>query len=145
MQAHLPLDISSLRKALTSLQRGWERSSVAPTDEELRDACIQRFEFSFELSWKMIKRRLERDIPNPTLLDGMNFRELMRLAHEAGLIEGIQAWWVYRDMRNLSSHTYDAQVAAQVYGAVAEFLKSSHYLLAQLERKGQQDSSSHHA
>lgn len=145
MQADLPLDFSSLHKALSSLQRGWERSTLQPADEELRDACIQRFEFSFELSWKMIKRRLERDLPNPSQLDGLNFRELMRLAHEAALIEQVQAWWIYRDMRNLSSHAYDAQVAAQVYAAIADFIQSVQFLLTQLERKGQQDGSSAHA
>jgi nucleotidyltransferase substrate binding protein (TIGR01987 family) len=139
MQAHQPLDFSSLNKALSALQRGWDRSGKQPLDEELRDACIQRFEFSFELAWKMIKRRLERDLASSDQLDGMSFRELMRLAHEAGLIDTVQAWWVFRDMRNLSSHTYDSQVAAQVYSVIVDFLPASQFLLNQLERKGKAD------
>ena len=51
------LDLSSLRDALASLNRALTRWQVAGSqDEELRDACIQRFEYTFELSWKMLAR-----------------------------------------------------------------------------------------
>ncbi len=116
-----------------------------PDDEELRDACIQRFEFSFELAWKMIKRRLERDLANTTQLEGISYRELIRLAHVASLVDGVQAWWVFRDMRNLSSHTYDTQVAAQVYAVIADFLSACQHVLIQLAHKDQADGWQPHA
>jgi Nucleotidyltransferase substrate binding protein like len=59
-----PLDLSPLYNALASLNKAlarWEASGQQ--DEELRDACIQRFEYTFELGWKMLARRLERDLP----------------------------------------------------------------------------------
>jgi Nucleotidyltransferase substrate binding protein like len=73
------LDLSSLKDALASLQRAltrWQASGAQ--DEELRDACIQRFAYSFELSWKMLKRRLELDLPDARSVDAMSFRELIR-------------------------------------------------------------------
>ena len=57
MDAGMPLDLSPLRNALASLARGLARRRAAPADEEVRDACIQRFEYCFELSWKMLVRR----------------------------------------------------------------------------------------
>ena len=139
MKAHQQLDFSSLRKALDALKRAQVRSASAKHDEELRDACIQRFEFSFELSWKMIKRRLERDLASADQLDGMSFKELMRTAFEAGLIHEVQAWWLYREMRNLSSHTYDAQIAVQVHSVIEGFVSACDFLITQLERKGLAD------
>ena len=139
MKAHQQLDFSSLRKALDALKRAQVRSASAKHDEELRDACIQRFEFSFELSWKMIKRRLERDLASADQLDGMSFKELMRTAFEAGLIHEVQAWWLYREMRNLSSHTYDAQIAVQVHSVIEGFIGECDFLITQLERKGLAD------
>jgi nucleotidyltransferase substrate binding protein (TIGR01987 family) len=136
MKADQKLDFSSLKKACESLARAYQRSLTMPLDEELRDACIQRFEFSFELAWKMIKRRLERDLASPTQLDGMSFKEMMRIAFESGLIHAAPDWWLYREMRNLSSHTYDAQVAKQVYAVIEKFLPQCEFLIAQLERKG---------
>ena len=71
MAAPVPLvDLSSLQLALAFLRRAlawWDASQGQ--DEELRDACIQRFEYSFELSWKMLKRRLEIDLPDAHSVD----------------------------------------------------------------------------
>lgn len=59
-----PLDLTPLQGALASLRRALTRwQATQGEDEELRDACIQRFEYTFELSWKMLARRLERDLP----------------------------------------------------------------------------------
>ncbi|MCK9214082.1 MAG: nucleotidyltransferase substrate binding protein, partial [Rhodoferax sp.] len=46
------LDLSSFHDALASLQRAVTRwQATGQQDEELRDACIRRFEYTFELSW----------------------------------------------------------------------------------------------
>src|SRR5699024_2220741 len=115
------LDITPLEKALAALDRGLERAQAAPGDEELRDACIQRFEFTFELSWKLLKRRLELDLPSPEALDGMNYRSLMRTGAEYGLIQDVTDWFVYREKRNITSHTYNASKAAEVFAVLPAF------------------------
>ena len=43
------LDLTSLKKALTSLHKVIERYGREPQDEELRDSVIQRFETSYEV------------------------------------------------------------------------------------------------
>jgi len=35
------------------------RSTKEPDDEELRDAVIQRFEYTIDLCWKMMQRALK--------------------------------------------------------------------------------------
>ena len=102
--------------ALAALDRGLARWTAAPADEELRDACIQRFEFTFELSWKMLKRRLEMDLPNAQEVDRMTWRTLIRVGAEQGLIDDVDAWLIYRDKRNITSHTYDAAKAEHTAG-----------------------------
>lgn len=54
----MQIDLGSLRKALSALERGIDRAEVAPLDEELWDAVIQRFEFTYELAWKSLRRVL---------------------------------------------------------------------------------------
>ena len=76
---------------------------------------IQNFDFVYEIGVKMIKRRMELDAASPDEIDGLNFRDLMRVAGERGLVEDVSAWFEYRTMRNLTSHTYDQKVARQVY------------------------------
>ena len=57
------LDLTSLEKALTSLQKAIERYGREPQDEEVRDRVIQRFGTSYELCWKMLSKKLQRGAP----------------------------------------------------------------------------------
>lgn len=133
------LDLSSFQRALDSLDRGLSRSHGTPGDEELRDACIQRFEFTFELAWKMLKRRLMLDLPNTTELEGMNYRALIRIGAEQGLIQDVAAWFVYRDKRNITSHTYDPAKAAEVAAVLPDFARHARDLLQRLAQLGAAD------
>ncbi|MHB8472819.1 MAG: nucleotidyltransferase substrate binding protein [Gammaproteobacteria bacterium] len=133
------LDLSSFQRALDSLDRGLSRSHGAPGDEELRGACIQRFEFTFELAWKMLKRRLMLDLPNTTELEGMNYRALIRIGAEQGLIQEVTAWFVYRDKRNITSHTYDPAKAAEVAAVLPDFARHARDLLQRLAQLGAAD------
>lgn len=107
-----------------------------PADEELRDACIQRFESTFELCWKMLKRRLEIDLPNAAEVDAMSYRALMRAGAEQGLVPDVAPWWIYRDKRNITSHTYDAVKAAEVAAVLPAFARDAEALLAALRQRG---------
>jgi nucleotidyltransferase substrate binding protein (TIGR01987 family) len=137
----MPLDLGSFEKALAALDRALARAAAAPGDEELRDACIQRFEFTFELAWKSLKRRLERDLPNAQEVDAMSYRTLIRVGAEQGLIEAdaVPDWFVYGDKRNLTSHTYDEARAAEVAAVVPAFAAHARALLAALHERGAQD------
>ena len=132
-------DLDPLTRALASLERGLLRWQATPADEELRDACIQRFELTFELCWKTLKRRLESDLPNPQEVDAMSFRTLLRVGAEQGLVGDVKAWWVHRDKRNLTTHTYNAAVAADVAASIPKFAADAAELLAALRRKGELD------
>ncbi len=131
----MSLDFSPLEKALYSLQRGLVRAHATPNDEELRDACIQRFEYTFELCWKMLKRQLEEELPNPAEVDGYSFRQLIRTGAERGLLNDVEAWFDYRERRNITSHTYDEEKAARVFSALQAFSDHAGDLLARLKTR----------
>lgn len=133
------LDLTPLQLALAALDRGLARWLAAPSDEELRDACIQRFEFTFELSWKMLRRRLVMDLPNGQEVSSMTWRALMRAGAEQGLIADPDAWLIYRDKRNITSHTYDAAKAAEVAAVLPRFARDARDLLERLVERGAQD------
>ncbi len=133
--ALMKLDLTSWKRALASLERGIIRSTTAPKDEELRDAVIQRFEYSYELSWKMLKRHLEQVVPDPGAVDQWSFKELMREAAERGLIAAVEPWIEYRHQRNLTAHAYDEEKAQRVYQSAKAFLVDATALLTELERR----------
>ena len=129
------LNLAPLDKALNSLDRALACALAASEDEELRDACIQRFESSFELSWKMLKRQLREELANPAELDTWSFRQMIRVAGERRLIADVEAWLDYREKRNLISHTYDERKAGQVFAVLPRFAQSAADLLSRLQAR----------
>jgi nucleotidyltransferase substrate binding protein (TIGR01987 family) len=137
------LDLTSLRNALASFDQSlavvadgdwFERQSV-PVRRTLIAGTIQNFEFVYELCVKMVRRQLELEAASPTEVDESSFRDQMRAAGEKGLIADVEAWFGYRRMRNLTSHTYDANKAAQVLELCPPFARSAHALIVALEKR----------
>lgn len=129
------LDLTSVEKALASLQRAIARSKEAPDDEELRDAVIQRFEFTFELAWKTLKRQLEQEVAEPASVDRLAFHDLLREAAERDLLTDVEAWMEYRRQRNITAHTYDEAKAKSVYETALRFFPNAQDLLETIRRR----------
>ena len=99
----------------------------------LRAGVIQNFEFSYELSWKLLQRVLREMLP-PEQVQGVSRRHLYQLAQEKGLIDDVTPWRRFHEVRNLTSHGYDEAVADQVYLAAQDFLPQARRLLERLEQ-----------
>ena len=54
---------------------------------------MQRFEFTYELAHKILKRYLEYAAANPDHFDEMTFQELIRSGNEQGLLLGEWLDW----------------------------------------------------
>lgn len=127
----MSLDLTPFEKALTSL----EEVLLVPATAIVRDSTIQRFEYTYELAFKMLKRYLEMSSTTPVEIDGKTFKELVRLAAEQGLIDSPEAWFVYRQARNETSHGYDEKKAVVVYSHIGPFAKSARVLLTHLSQR----------
>lgn len=125
--------IMPLKQALQTLDKALSRSKTAPKDLEIRDACIQRFEYTYELSIKMIKRYLEEEMPLSEKIDQLNYRDLLRIAFETGLIQQVEKWFQYREARNQTSHAYNEDKAQEVYQVLPDFAEQVHLLVQQFE------------
>ncbi len=126
------IDYTSLENALKSLGKASKRSLTSPEDEEVRDAVIQRFEYCYELSWKMLKRKLKADAATPEEIERMSFKELIREGAVRGFVENPEKWFEYREQRNITSHIYDKIKAESVYKTALKFLPDAQKLLDQL-------------
>ena len=130
------LYLTPLERALDRLKEGWARHLAQPDDEQLRDGLIQRFEFTYELSHKTLKRFLEANSASPEEYDRMGFPDMIRSANEAGLLKSAWPQWsVFRKMRNLTSHTYNEATAKQVVATIPDFITEAEFLLATLQER----------
>jgi nucleotidyltransferase substrate binding protein (TIGR01987 family) len=137
------LDLTALRSAITSLDDGlavvsdanWFNAQNIKVRNTLIAGVIQNFEFVYEISVKMLRRQLEAESDSPAALDQASFRELLRLGAEKGLINDVEAWFGFRQMRNITAHTYDHAKAQQVYEGTQAFLTHARDLLARLESR----------
>ncbi len=133
------LDLTSFRSAVTQLKTslGYVNSKSAKDDlalgEQFRAASIQAFEFTYELSWKMLKRHLEMTEANPALIDELSFQDLIRIGNERGLLlSNWEIWKIYRTARGTTSHTYNHSKAIEVAALIPNFLKEAQFLLDKL-------------
>lgn len=137
------LDLSALRNAVGSLEeglevvsdRGWFNAQSSKVQNTLIAGVIQNFEFVYEIGIKMIKRQIEAESASPAEVDETNFREVLRVAAEKGLIADVEAWFKYRKMRNITAHTYDHEKAQQVYQDTLIFIGDARALLHKLEAR----------
>ncbi len=130
------LDFSPLINAIERLKEGLIRYQTDISDIQIRDGLIQRFEFTYELSHKMLKRYLAQISPNPEQYDSMSFQDLIRSGNEKGLLLGEwKDWKTYREMRSRTSHTYDEDVALNVVEGIPQFLQEVVYLVEQLTKE----------
>ena len=133
----IQLDLSSLDKVLRLLSEALQAYALDANNSLYRDACIQRFEFCYELSHKMLKRYLELAAPNPVAIDELAFPDLIRSGSEQGLLRnGWDKWKDYRKARSITSHTYDESKAIEVMQIVPDFLLEAQALLAALKKRG---------
>ena len=101
-------------KALTQLRQAVQLAAQRPLTKLEEQGLIQAFEFTHELAWNTMKDFLEsRGVQN---LYGS--KDTTREAFKAGLIENGEAWMDMIQSRNLTSHTYNEAIAAQISAAI---------------------------
>jgi nucleotidyltransferase substrate binding protein (TIGR01987 family) len=101
-------------KALKTLEDAIELSKTRPLSDLEEQGLIQSFEFTFELSWKLLKDYLE----NKAFANFHGSRDTFRLAFSEGLIANGALWMKMIDDRNRTAHTYDEAVAEAVSSVV---------------------------
>ena len=121
---------------LDRLEQGYARYQTDLSDIQIRDGLVQRYEFTYEVSHKMLKRYLEMSSPNPDIFDSMAFADLIRSGNEQGLLlSDWTQWKTFREMRAKTSHTYDEAVAIEVVSVIPAFITEAKALLQELLKR----------
>lgn len=129
------LDLTSFENAINSLNSIVVRFEKEK-DIDLRDAVIQRFEYTYSMSLKMIKRFLKLNDISEDEINGMTFNEIIRRANQFNLLlTNLEIWDKYRKKHNMTSHTYDEETAQKVMTIIPAFKDEAKFLLNKLKEK----------
>lgn len=92
------------QRTLATLRRGLDTQKARELSELERGGLIQAFEFTQELSWKVLKDFIEYSGGGEKIYGS---RDAIRQAFNRGLISDGETWMDMIRARNLSSHTYE--------------------------------------
>jgi nucleotidyltransferase substrate binding protein (TIGR01987 family) len=136
------INLSALENAIAQLEKSYAYSvsDLAKSDDEIanqfRMACIQAFEFTYEISHKILRRFLEETEASKEIIEQMSFKDLIRTAAEKGLLKNSwDAWTKYRTARGTTSHSYDEKLSLEVYKIIPSFIDEVKYMHTQLAKR----------
>lgn len=126
--AYLKKKFTQLKTALES----WGQLIDWPYSDIVRDATIQRYEFTFELLWKVIKIYLQEKEAIECNSPKSCFREA-RLPLKLSEKE-VELCLKMTEDRNLSVHTYSKKMAEKLYKKTKAYYKISEKIREILEK-----------
>lgn len=107
----LQLKLHNYEQALTRLEEAVNETNV---NQYVYDSAVKRFEFVYELAWRLMKAFIEyKGGAEPKFP-----RDVFREAFAGGIISDGDIWLEMMKDRNLTSHTYDDEHAHEVYSRV---------------------------
>jgi len=104
-------------QALGQLEKAVELSRQRPLSELEEQGMIQAFEFTHELAWNVLKDFLE---DRQGLHNLYGSKDSTREAFKRGLIENGEVWMDMINSRNLTTHTYNSDVARGIVQAIVK-------------------------
>jgi len=89
----------------------FDEALARPEDPIVRDACIQRFEFTFETAWKTVQAQ--------AMAEGLNDARWMAMVED----------------RNRTTHAYDEKAAREIYRSLPDYAGMMRRLLERLTER----------
>ena len=131
----IPLEKASIQlKGSIDMYNSELAKSMPYTKKYFRAATIQAFEYTYELTFKMIKRYITISLNNPAEIDDMTFNDIIRVAYGKNIVRSdVSVWCEYRKKRGITSHTYNEEKAQKVFESAKKFLDETRYALCRLQ------------
>lgn len=127
-------NITSLENAVKRLGEILVRYQNDVTDDGIRDSVIQRFEFTYSIALKTLRKYFIERAFVVDDVEHMSFNDMIRTANRLDLLKSnLEIWTNYRNMRNLTSHTYNEEIALKVVSIIPEFYEEILYLVDKLK------------
>jgi len=131
-----PIDLEAFASITARLGEALADYRKDPANLYILDSVIKRFELTYELGFRSLRRYLLDYLPSDAEVDDLSFAGLIRRADKEGLVhDGWPAWREFKEARNETVHTYREVKARDVAEKAAAFLPEAEYLLRALQKR----------
>lgn len=126
------LNLTVFSRALASFKAALAEYNKDESNTYVRDSVIQRFEYCYDLSKKMLIRHL-KNIGEDNI-DSQSLADIIRLGAKKNILRhswGI--WGQYREYRNATTHGYHEHIAISIVSKLDGFSLELDYFLDKLQ------------
>lgn len=132
----MSIDLSNLKSALKTL-----KSSMDTLDENrscgfadmLEDSCIKRFEYTLEISRKLMKRVLKKIYGKTE--EELTVNNVFRFMQWYKFIPNWENWREYYEKKNNTAHEYNLEKSRKLIEIIPDFINDTEILVKNLEEK----------
>lgn len=136
----MSLVFTSLINAYETLNKCYEDYKInidSPLSEYICDSCIKRFEYTLEISWKLMKKIFVQNYGKSEQELTMN--NIFRLMQGYGYTKDWRKWREYYEKRNNTAHEYNFEKARAILDIIPDFIKNVNYLIESIKEKEETD------
>ena len=127
------LDLTYLKDSLKTLKDcyfDFELQNDEKLKTYIKDACVKRFEYTYEASKKIMNKYLKKEY-DKTEKD-LSINNIFREMYGLDLINNFENWVNYRTKRNSTSHEYDEKQANTIIDIIPSFIEDVDYFVNRL-------------
>ena len=129
------LDLSNLKNSFYTLKECYNDYTMQKDEKMqtyIKDSCIKRFEYTYEMSKKIMNKFLKKEYDKTEKELSINniFREMYGLS----LIDRFDNWVDYRESRNISAYEYDITKTYPIIELIPRFLVDVDFFITHLEQ-----------
>jgi|SRR5574344_706881 nucleotidyltransferase substrate binding protein (TIGR01987 family) len=128
------IDLTNLKKAFETLKQAFkllDSCNDSDLKELIEDSCIQRFEYTYETAWKIMKKYLKLKY-NKTDKE-LTMNNIFRYMQGYEIIPNWQNWELYNEKRNSTSHEYNIEKARESLNIIHRFIIDVEILIKNME------------
>ena len=130
------LDLEALEKVSVRLAEALRALEKDPANLFILDSVIKRFELTYELSVRNLRRYLLDQVISDPDVEDTSFQGMIRIGARERLLEaGWPEWKDFKDARNQTVHSYHEPKARLVVESAKAFLPQAEYLLKTLQER----------
>lgn len=131
----MEIDITNLKSAFQTLKSSMktlEENKTCDFVDMLEDSCIKRFEYTLEISRKIMKRVLKKIYGKSE--EELTVNNTFRFMQGYKFIPNWESWKNYYEKRNESENEYNLVKAKELIQIIPQFISDTNILIENIEK-----------